>query len=70
MFSRLQEGSPDAISDITPVAGWWIIGCDPQAEAQDIRIVCIHADRCGHLFRNLGAQGKLVRLPEKVCCAI
>ncbi|KAF7439769.1 hypothetical protein PC9H_000105 [Pleurotus ostreatus] len=59
------EGSPDAISDITPAAGWWIIGCDPQAEAQDIRIVCIHTDRCGHLFRNLGAQGKLVRLPEK-----
>ncbi|KAF9494289.1 hypothetical protein BDN71DRAFT_1002679 [Pleurotus eryngii] len=59
------EGSPDAISDITPAAGWWIIGCDPQAEVQDIRIICIHTDRCGHLFRNLGAQGKLVRLPEK-----
>ncbi|KAL0946002.1 hypothetical protein HGRIS_012278 [Hohenbuehelia grisea] len=59
-------GSPDSISDITPAAGWTILGCDPDAEAQDIRLVCTsgNATDCRHLYRKIGAAGKLVRLPD------
>ncbi|KAG5640821.1 hypothetical protein DXG03_006893 [Asterophora parasitica] len=61
-------GSPDAISDITTAAGWTIIGCSPTALAQDIRLVCNSDDTegagCDHLYQNIGAVGKLVRLPE------
>ncbi|KAF5376725.1 hypothetical protein D9615_007807 [Tricholomella constricta] len=60
-------GSPNAISDITSAAGWTLIGCSPGALMQDIRLVCnSEADeaRCNHLYRSLGATGKLVRLPE------
>ncbi|KAG5642839.1 hypothetical protein DXG03_002045 [Asterophora parasitica] len=67
LTSHNQWGSPNAISDITTAAGWTIIGCSPNATAQDIRIVCnSDADRkrCKHLYRRIGADGKLVRLPE------
>ncbi|RDB30165.1 hypothetical protein Hypma_012365 [Hypsizygus marmoreus] len=61
-------GSPDAISDITAAAGWTILGCSPNALAQDIRLVCNSDDTngagCDHLYQNIGAQGKIVRLPE------
>ncbi|KAJ8454922.1 hypothetical protein ONZ45_g19117 [Pleurotus djamor] len=56
-------GSPDAISDITPAAGWTILGCDEDAMGQELRIVCTSGEGCGHLLKN-GAEGKLVRLPE------
>ncbi|KAG5638044.1 hypothetical protein H0H81_002164 [Sphagnurus paluster] len=61
-------GSPDAISDITKAAGWTILGCSPDALAQDIRIVC-NSDEdgesgCDHLYQSIGPVGKLVRLPE------
>ncbi|KAG9224484.1 hypothetical protein CCMSSC00406_0007677 [Pleurotus cornucopiae] len=56
-------GSPNAISDITPAAGWAIIGCDKEAMEQDIRLVCTKGGECEHLLQN-GAEGKLVRLPE------
>ncbi|KAJ8693171.1 hypothetical protein PTI98_010412 [Pleurotus ostreatus] len=56
-------GSPNAISDITPAAGWTIIGCDKEAMEQDIRLVCTKGGDCEHLLQN-GAEGKLVRLPE------
>ncbi|KAF8896684.1 hypothetical protein BD779DRAFT_1433082, partial [Infundibulicybe gibba] len=54
-------GSPTSISDITPASGWEIIGCSPDALAQNIRLVC---QRCDHLFQGIGAEGKIVRLPE------
>ncbi|KAL0959108.1 hypothetical protein HGRIS_014405 [Hohenbuehelia grisea] len=60
-------GSPNAISDITPAAGWVILGCDENALAQDIRIVCKSDDPnvgCGHLDQNGGPVDKIVRLPE------
>ncbi|KJA17632.1 hypothetical protein HYPSUDRAFT_205982 [Hypholoma sublateritium FD-334 SS-4] len=61
-------GASSAITDITPAAGWQIIGCSSDALAQDIRLVCTDesSGRCKHLFRNnkKGAVGKLVRLPE------
>lgn len=61
-------GSSDAISDITAAAGWIILGCDNDALAQDIRLVCDseHANsaHCSHLYRSVGAVGKIVRLPE------
>ncbi|KAL0945763.1 hypothetical protein HGRIS_012052 [Hohenbuehelia grisea] len=64
--SMVLSGSPDAISDITPAAGWAILGCSPEAEAQDIRVVCASADqeKCTHLYRSIGPSGKVVRLPE------
>nr|GAT59947.1 predicted protein [Mycena chlorophos] len=62
------SGSTDAITDITAAAGWQILGCDPDAMSQDIRLVCTNEDdptsQCGHLYRNLSAVNKLVRLPE------
>jgi len=61
-------GSQDAISDITPAAGWMILGCAPDVLAQDIRLVCKSNDTsaagCDHLYQNIGADGKIVRLPE------
>ncbi|KAF7295672.1 hypothetical protein MIND_01107500 [Mycena indigotica] len=61
-------GSKDAITDITKAAGWEILGCDPAALSQDIRLVCTTEDdpnsECGHLYQNIGAVNKLVRLPE------
>ncbi|KAM6495268.1 hypothetical protein JOM56_009891 [Amanita muscaria] len=58
-------GSQSAISDITPVAGWHILGCDRNATAQDIRLICTSSSApCDHLFDNGGAEGKVIRLPE------
>ncbi|KAJ8519111.1 hypothetical protein ONZ45_g3930 [Pleurotus djamor] len=58
------SGSADAISDITPAAGWVILGCSPNADVQDIRLVCQDPSTCGHLFRRNRAAGKIVRLPD------
>lgn len=62
----------NAISDITGAAGWEILGCSPDAEAQDIRLVCKSdsSHDCAHLYQNIGAVGKIVRLPENVCLNI
>ncbi|KAJ7708174.1 hypothetical protein B0H17DRAFT_971719 [Mycena rosella] len=57
-------GASDAISDITPAAGWTILDCDKGAMAQDVRLVCHDSTGCPHLTLNTGAAGKLVRLPE------
>ncbi|KAF7325034.1 hypothetical protein MKEN_00545900 [Mycena kentingensis (nom. inval.)] len=60
-------GAPDAISDITPSAGWTILECDAGSLAQDIRLVCSGEDAaaCEHLAQTTGSGvGKLVRLPE------
>ncbi|KAJ7476701.1 hypothetical protein FB451DRAFT_986867, partial [Mycena latifolia] len=62
-------GSTDAITDITTAADWQIIGCDPNALSQDIRLVCMNDpddpnSKCGHLYQNIGAVNKIVRLPE------
>ncbi|TDL21237.1 hypothetical protein BD410DRAFT_771726 [Rickenella mellea] len=60
-------GTSNAISDITGAAGWEIMDCDPNSEAQDIRLVCKSADTnaagCDHLYQN-GAENTIVRLPE------
>ncbi|GLB45261.1 putative expressed protein [Lyophyllum shimeji] len=61
-------GSPNGITDITAAAGWTIIGCSPDALAQDIRLVCTSDDAqgagCDHLYQSVGAVGKIIRLPE------
>ncbi|KAF8877430.1 hypothetical protein BD779DRAFT_1448510, partial [Infundibulicybe gibba] len=66
--SVLMWGSTNAISDITPAAGWQIISCSPDAVNQDIRLVCMSGDaaasECDHLYQGAGAEGKIVRLPE------
>ncbi|KAF9043202.1 hypothetical protein BJ165DRAFT_1529291 [Panaeolus papilionaceus] len=70
-------GPVDSIADITPAGGWEILGCDPNALEQEIRLVCTQSDNdsraaCGKLFATDstpstdidGAVGKVVRLPE------
>ncbi|KAJ2923672.1 hypothetical protein H1R20_g13421, partial [Candolleomyces eurysporus] len=57
-------GSADSITDITTAAGWEILDCKPDSLSQDIRLVCSDKSKCRHLFRKLGAVGKVVRLPE------
>ncbi|KAF7344678.1 hypothetical protein MVEN_01628100 [Mycena venus] len=60
-------GAEDAISDITTAADWQILGCDPNALSQDIRLVCTSDDpnsSCSHLYASAGAVNKIVRLPE------
>ncbi|KAJ7196823.1 hypothetical protein GGX14DRAFT_375706 [Mycena pura] len=62
-------GSTDAITDITTAADWQILDCNSTALAQDIRLVCMNDpaqpdSKCGHLYQNIGAVNKIVRLPE------
>ncbi|KAJ7042171.1 hypothetical protein C8F04DRAFT_96310 [Mycena alexandri] len=57
-------GAADAISDITPAAGWTILDCEKGTIAQDVRLVCHDSSGCPHLSQNTGSVGKLVRLPE------
>ncbi|KDQ24078.1 hypothetical protein PLEOSDRAFT_1018721, partial [Pleurotus ostreatus PC15] len=62
-------GSPKAITDITPAAGWVILDCDPHALSQEIRLVCQSDDEandesCSHVFGHWGAVDKIVRLPD------
>ncbi|KAJ7929628.1 hypothetical protein B0H13DRAFT_2539771 [Mycena leptocephala] len=60
-------GSQNSLTDITTAADWEILDCDPNALSQDIRLVCKNdaADsKCNHLYQNIGAVNKLVRLPE------
>ncbi|PBK81699.1 hypothetical protein ARMGADRAFT_1020065 [Armillaria gallica] len=61
-------GSADALSDITPAAGWEILDCSPDGLEQEIRLVCSHnstdSANCDHLYQNDGPVGKIVRLPE------
>jgi len=60
------QGASNAITDISTASGWMILDCDPNAMAQDIRMVCnstaIANNSCAHLLIG-GAEGKLVRLP-------
>ncbi|CAK5276661.1 unnamed protein product [Mycena citricolor] len=61
------SSNTDAISDITTAANWEILGCDPHATSQNIRIVCntdASSAHCGHLFSGAGAVHKIIRLPE------
>ena len=59
-----QWGPTNAISDITPAAGWKITSCDPVATKQDIELVCEGDNpNCGHLFQG-EAQNTIVRLPD------
>ncbi len=61
-----QNGSTNAISDLTPAAGWTILDCDSTTSAQDIRAICTGDNTtCSHLYQN-GAVGTIVRLPENV----
>jgi len=47
-----------------------MLDCDPHALAQNVRLVCQSDDTttagCDHLFDQIGAVGKIVRLPENV----
>ncbi|KAK6969370.1 hypothetical protein R3P38DRAFT_3243486 [Favolaschia claudopus] len=48
---------------------WQILGCDPNALSQDIRLVCMNdpddpSSNCEHLYKDIGAVNKIVRLPE------
>ncbi|KAJ7149272.1 hypothetical protein C8R43DRAFT_888085 [Mycena crocata] len=59
-------GPETAIGDITGAAGWEILGCDPAALSQDIRLVCTgDKDQCQHLYGGHGAVDTLVRLPAE-----
>lgn len=44
--------------------------CAPDVLEQDVRLVCTSGDSdaagCAHLYESLGAEGKIVRLPEGV----
>ncbi|KAJ7737090.1 hypothetical protein B0H16DRAFT_1326128 [Mycena metata] len=62
-------GSTNAITDITTAAGWQIMGCDPTAHNQSIRLVCTEDpndanSNCNHLYQSIGAVNKIVRLPQ------
>ncbi|KAF7329581.1 hypothetical protein MKEN_00221000 [Mycena kentingensis (nom. inval.)] len=59
-------GDVGAISDITEAADWEILGCDPDALSQEIRIVCRTegSKACAHLYEAAGAVNKIIRLPE------
>ncbi|KAJ7023843.1 hypothetical protein C8F04DRAFT_969740 [Mycena alexandri] len=62
-------GSTNAITDITTAAGWQILGCDPTAHNQSIRLVCTEDpndanSNCNHLYQSIGAVNKIVRLPQ------
>ncbi|KAF9488995.1 hypothetical protein BDN71DRAFT_368480 [Pleurotus eryngii] len=61
-------GSPRAITDVTPAAGWVILDCDPHSLDQENRLVCASDDTdasgCNHIFDHGGPEDKLVRLPE------
>ncbi|KAL5520933.1 hypothetical protein ACEPAF_2936 [Sanghuangporus sanghuang] len=58
-------GSTSAISDITSAAGWEILNCTSDSDAQDIRLVCSgDQTSCSHLFDN-GAEHTVVRLPPQ-----
>ncbi|KAK6991870.1 hypothetical protein R3P38DRAFT_3438175 [Favolaschia claudopus] len=63
-------GSDTAITDITNAAHWQILGCDSNAQSQNIRLVCMNdpeaeESHCGHLDKDVGAVGKIVRLPNE-----
>ncbi|KAJ6553046.1 hypothetical protein B0H19DRAFT_1263467 [Mycena capillaripes] len=62
-------GSNTAITDITTAADWQILGCNSTALQQDIRLVCMNDpddpnSKCAHLYQDIGAVNKIVRLPE------
>ncbi|KAJ6451289.1 hypothetical protein C8R45DRAFT_1223870 [Mycena sanguinolenta] len=62
-------GSTDAITDITTAADWQILNCNSTALSQNITLVCMNDpsdpnSKCGHLYQNIGAVNKIVRLPE------
>lgn len=57
-------GSSDSITDITAAAGWEILDCAQDSVSQDIRLVCTGGDNCDHLYKSIGAVGKIARLPE------
>ncbi|KAL5478586.1 hypothetical protein ACEPAI_2770 [Sanghuangporus weigelae] len=58
-------GSTSAISDITSAAGWEILNCTSDSDAQDIRLVCSGDEiSCSHLFDN-GAEHTVIRLPPE-----
>ncbi|KAF7312700.1 hypothetical protein MIND_00284700 [Mycena indigotica] len=62
-------GGVNAITDVTQAADWEILDCDSNSAAQDIRLVCKNDpnetdSKCGHLYQNIGAVNKIVRLPE------
>ncbi|KAK2462663.1 hypothetical protein APHAL10511_005396 [Amanita phalloides] len=62
----MQWGPSTAISDITPAAGWRILGeCDEHAMNQKLRLVCDSpSSHCSHLFSDGGPKDKIVRLPD------
>jgi hypothetical protein len=68
-LTHLQDGVPEAISDISEAAGWKIFDCNATSiEAQVIRIVCMKPENgCDHLFSG-GAEDTIVRL-SKDCAA-
>ncbi|KLO17545.1 hypothetical protein SCHPADRAFT_886874 [Schizopora paradoxa] len=58
------SGSPSAISDITPAAGWDILNCTDSTNNQTIVIVCTDESlECDHIFQG-SAEDTIIRLPE------
>ncbi|KAL0961532.1 hypothetical protein HGRIS_006471 [Hohenbuehelia grisea] len=61
------NGPKEVISDISEAADWIVLGCDPKASEQKVRIVC-KADEETSGCKNLregGEVNKLVRLPPQ-----
>ncbi|KAF9442721.1 hypothetical protein P691DRAFT_680895 [Macrolepiota fuliginosa MF-IS2] len=55
-------GDKSSITDITTAAGWEVLGCDPDAMEQDVRLVCRNGEET---VDGWGAVGKIVRLPQE-----
>jgi len=67
---HLQDGTPEAISDISQAAGWNMFGCDAiSTESQVIHLVCTKPENsCNDLFLG-SAQNTIVHLPDN-CTAV
>ncbi|KAL0949158.1 hypothetical protein HGRIS_009239 [Hohenbuehelia grisea] len=62
------NGPKEIISDVSEAADWIVLGCDPVASKQDIRIVCKAPEAssgCQNLDSAGGAVNKLVRIPKE-----
>ena len=61
-----QNGTTNAVSDISNAAGWSVVDCVEGAAQQVIKLLCTgHNSTCEHVFQG-GANHTIVRVPEEV----
>lgn len=58
------RGPRGALSDLTPAAGWEILGCDPHWAEGAARVTLRCGGACADLFAGDGAEDTVVRLPD------